>query len=367
MTTLCWMTSVVKGLSLQTLKTRPIKLASFLVFIGLIFSTVMLAGCESRESSLMPIRIAGGTMGTTYSLTVMVSRDQAETARESLRTKVEAELAAVNQEMSTYIGDSELMRVNARAEREWIEVSDGLFKVLNKSLQVGNMTQGAFDITVGPLVEVWGFGASITGDKVPAKEDIKTLLAQTGFKKLQLDASNNSVFKSESIRLDLSAIAKGHGADRVAGVLDAEGFQHYLVEIGGEMRLKGDSPRGESWRIGIEVPSLMQGNTQKAIAISNKGVATSGDYRNFFEVDGKRYSHTIDPRTGWPVTHKLASVTVIADTTAEADALATAFSVLGVVEATKVADAYKVAAFFVQREEDGFVESHSAEFERYLK
>jgi thiamine biosynthesis lipoprotein len=361
------MTSVVKALNLQTLKTGPIKLASFFVFIGLIFSALTLSGCDFRDNSLTPIRIAGGTMGTTYSLTVMVSRDRVEPARESLRAKIEAELDKVNQEMSTYIGDSELMRVNARAPGEWVAVSAGLFQVLNKSLQVARMTSGAFDITVGPLVEIWGFGASMTGDKIPSAERITALLQQTGFKKLQLDASSNSIFKSETIRLDLSAIAKGHGADRVAGILDRDGYQHYLVEIGGEMRLKGNSPRGEAWKIGIESPTLMQGNTQKAIAITNKGIATSGNYRNFFEVDGKRYSHTIDPRTGWPVTHQLASVTVIADSTAEADALATAFSVLGVTEAVKVADAYKVAAFFVQREGDAFVESHSAEFEQYLK
>ncbi len=337
-------------------------MASFFFILSLVLSA-----CENDQVQLTPVNINGATMGTTYRLTVLLNESQMTRSVEKLRGEVDAELALINRQMSTYIGSSELMVLNAKPVGEWIQVSDDLFNILVLSARINDLTGGAFDITIGPLVELWGFGATQQEDRVPNAEVITRQKLLTGFKHLEFDVSRNAVYKKQDIQLDLSAIAKGHGADRVASVLDANQINDYLVEIGGEIRLKGNSPRGTPWRIGIETPTLMQGNTQRAISVIDKGVATSGDYRNFFELDGKRYSHTIDPRTGWPVDHQLASVTVIASSTAEADALATGFTVLGAEKAKVVADEHGVAAFFVQRDGDTFVESHSAEFEQYLK
>jgi len=305
-------------------------------------------------------------MGTTYNVTAVVEAGTPAQVQDSLQLKIDAELSLINQLMSTYISDSDLMLLNAQPSGEWVSVSAALFEILALSVEIGDITDGAFDITVGPLVEVWGFGAAMTQDEVPNADTLIRLKELTGYQKLRLNKLEKKAFKSGDIRLDLSAIAKGYAVDRVAELLESEGIRSYLVEVGGEIRVNGHSARGTLWSIGIEVPSLMQGNPQKSIAVTNKGIATSGDYRNFFEVDGVRYSHTLDPRTGWPVKHQLASVTVIAESSAIADSLATGFSVMGVVKAMKLAEKEGIAAFFVQRENGEFVEYYSSAFGKYF-
>lgn len=327
---------------------------------------MLLAGCDSSPS-LMSLRLSGSTMGTTYNVTAVVEAGTPASVREDLGVKVGAELNLINQQMSTYIDDSDLMLLNAQPLQEWVSVSAPLLELLVLSKEIGDLTEGAFDVTVGPLVEIWGFGATVTQDDVPDADTLARLKELTGYQKLELNVLEQKAFKSASIRLDLSAIAKGYAVDRVAQVLENEGVRSYLVEIGGEIRVSGNNSRGKLWRIGIEVPSLMHGQTQKAIEVTNRGIATSGDYRNFFEVNGVRYSHTLDPRTGWPVKHQLASVTVIAKSAAKADALATGFSVMGVEQAMLLAEKEGIAAFFVQRENSEFVESYSPAFAKYMQ
>ena len=328
-----------------------------------ILLSLSLVGCGTDSHSRV-VRLAGGTMGTSYHITLVPGEQPVNEAQ--LQQGVDQLLDALNQQMSTYIPDSELMRFNRAPVGEWFPVSHQLISVLAVSADIHQQSQGSFDITVGPLVELWGFGARKGADQVPDTAEIQSLLALIGADKLEIDLSQAKVRKLGEIHLDLSAVAKGYGADVVSDYLADQGFDNTLVEIGGELRLRGNSPRGTPWKIGVEAPQLAQGSTQKAISVSGVGVATSGDYRNYFEVDGRRFSHTLDPRTGYPVTHKLASVTVVAATAAEADAWATALSVLGPERAKTIVEEKNLAAFFIIRAGEGFEEAYSSAFTPYL-
>mgnify|MGYP003879797341 CR=1 FL=1 len=312
--------------------------------------------------------MAGATMGTTYHISLVPAANGAWTEAELqiLQREIDGLLKRVNLQMSTYIPESELMRFNQAAPGEWFIVAPELMRVLEVSAEVNRSSQGAFDITVAPLVELWGFGAREGEDQVPAAPSIAQALVEVGMDKLELDKTGLRIRKQGEIRLDLSAVAKGYGADLVSDFLLDQGFSNTLVEIGGELRLRGNSQRGTPWKIGVEVPQLTQGATLKAISVTNVGVATSGDYRNYFEVDGKRYSHTLDPRTGYPIEHSLASVTVVAESAAEADAWATALSVLGPEQASTIVEEKKLAVFFIIRTGSGFEESYSAAFAPYI-
>ena len=211
-----------------------------------------------------------------------------------------------------------------------------------------------------------GFGPEFHQDQIPSKERIETVLQSVGFEHLLLDPKASTVTKSAPISLDLSAVAKGYAADQVADLLASEGYQNALVEIGGEMVLRGLSARGENWRIAVEKPVEGQaGVVHEALALTGVGVATSGDYRNFFEKEGVRYSHTIDPLTGYPVTHELASVTVVMPSCALADAFATAFTVLGAEKGLALANENGIAALFIERSENGFETRYSDAMKSY--
>lgn len=358
------MISVANPRNQQHPKTRPDFLALFSLWGLIITATLLVSGC-SRSPDADVLRLAGQTMGTTYHITV-VTGESAAPKETALQQEIDNLLMALNQQMSTYIPDSELMRFNKTGVGEWFSISSDLLRVLILSQRIYVDSGGAFDITVGPLVELWGFGAHQSDDQVPPAEAIATALASIGAIKLEIDASGSRVRKHGDIQLDLSAVAKGYGVDLVSDLLASKGFDNTLVEIGGELRLRGISQRGTPWKIGVEAPELAQGVTQKAISVKNAGVATSGDYRNYFESNGKRYSHTLDPRTGYPIKHELASVTVIAPSAAEADAWATALSVLGPEQASTIVEEKKLAVFFIIRTGEGFTESYSSAFAPYL-
>jgi thiamine biosynthesis lipoprotein len=227
---------------------------------------------------------------------------------------------------------------------------------------------GAFDITVGPLVNLWGFGPDPMLFVAPDAVLIRQTLTKIGYQKLLFDDQNQRVKKIEvSLYLDLSAIAKGYAVDKVGALLEEYGISHYMVEIGGELRLKGHNIKQKPWRIAIEKPSSEQRVIQKVLPLSNISLATSGDYRNFFESEGVRFSHTIDPRSGSPIRHDLASVTVLSETTMKADALATALMVLGDEEGGRMAERENIAALFIIKTKDGFTEKASSSFLEKLK
>lgn len=313
--------------------------------------------------------LSGATMGTTYHLTIL-EQEGVNTTPADLQQAVDAQLQVINQQMSTYIEDSELNKLNRAPVGESIAVSPNLFDVLLLSFEVSLLSDGAFDITVGPLVNLWGFGPGRENmtDSVPDAGAIAAMLRESGFGNLEFDLLNASVTKKTAISMDLSGVAKGFAVDKVAELLEYAGYRNYMVEIGGELRLRGLSPRGTPWRIAIEEPDPSGlREVHRAVDISDKGMATSGDYRNFYEVDGKRFSHTIDPGTGYPITHNLASVTVIADSSAFADAMATALNVMGPERALALAQQQELAVYLIVKTEQGFVSRYSKAFSEHYQ
>ncbi|MBT3146257.1 FAD:protein FMN transferase [Neptunomonas phycophila] len=329
---------------------------------ALLLAFLFLVGCSQQKNDVI-VSTAGMTMGTTYSVKWVDSDDNRVT---DIHNKIETLLKAVNQSMSTYIDDSELSTFNKMPAESTITASDGLFHVLSLAQQISQHSDGAFDVTVGPLVNLWGFGPDGRIVKAPKEDEINNLRNRIGYEKLELIPESRQVTKHANTYVDLSAIAKGYGVDAVAQLLEEQGIQRYLVEIGGELRASGLKPNEETWRIAIESPAGAERSVQRIVHVSDTGIATSGDYRNYFEEEGVRYSHTIDPSTGHPITHKLASVTVLSATCAEADALATAFTVMGEEKAMAYAKAHKVDAFFIVKSQNGFKEMMTPGFEARL-
>lgn len=303
-------------------------------------------------------------MGTSYHITLVAEEGQRLNADVSvLQAAIDAELASINQHMSTYIPDSEIMQVNRAAVDEWVVVSEPLRQVLAISQKISEKSEGAFDITVGPLVDLWGFGPSPSSHERPDADALAAARAKVGYQHLEL--IGHQLRKAAQVQLDLSAVAKGYGVDWIADFLTERGYKNYMVEIGGELRLKGVNALGEPWRIAVEHPEELQGSVRRVIAITDAGMATSGDYRHYFEQDGKRYSHTLDPVTGYPIEHTLASVTVIAPTSAEADAWATALNVLGPEKGMQLANNENLAVYMIVKEPGGFVDRYSDAFAAY--
>jgi thiamine biosynthesis lipoprotein len=336
------------------------ELGFYLIFVFL------LSGCENITPQKYPFVYSGAIMGTHFSIKATHIPEQASV--EKLQQLILMRLQAINQRMSTYLKDSELSLLNTLSSTEPQIISAELYKVLDTAQNISQLSGGAFDITVGPLVNLWGFGPDIMLSQAPKPEAINQLLAQTGYTKLQLHKQDLMATKElASLSMDLSALAKGYAVDEVARILEEQGIKDYLVEIGGEIRLKGNNLQGKKWRIAIEKPTINKRELEKVVAITDTAMATSGDYRNFFEQEGQRFSHTIDPRTGYPISHKLASVTVLTETCMLADAWATAFMVLGLEEAYKMAEQQQLAVFFIIKTEQGFAERATPLFTEYTK
>jgi len=324
------------------------------------------SACENNSQKSYPFNYSGSIMGTSFS----IKADQlpVDLTVEQLREKVKARLGEINQRMSTYLKGSELSLLNRLQSTKPQHISPELLDVLLAAEKVSQLSKGAFDITVAPLVNLWGFGPDRMRYQVPKAEAIQEILTKTGYIQLIVDEQDASITKKiPELSLDLSALAKGYAVDEVALILENHGLTNYLVEIGGEIRLKGMNLQGKKWRIAIEKPVINKRELERVIAISNMAMATSGDYRNFFEQEGQRFSHTIDPRTGYPITHKLASVTVLSKTTMLADAWATALMVLGEEAAYDIAVQQKLAVFFIIKTDQGFTERETALFTHYTK
>jgi len=245
-------------------------------------------------------------------------------------------------------------------------VSPRFAEVLEAALAIGAASGGAYDVTVAPLVDLWGFGAEGPRDGIPDPAALAATRARVGQEKLDWDPGSRWLDKRAAIALNFSSIAKGYAVDRVAAILEAAGFADYLVEIGGEMRVAGLSPRGDAWRVAVERPEAGTRAVARGIELSDRAIATSGDYRNFFTVDGERYSHLIDPRSGAPVTHDVVSVTVVDESCMVADGWATALAVLGREAALEVAAKAGLAVYLLAREGEGFEEYSSPAFAPYL-
>ena len=256
--------------------------------------------------------------------------------------------------MSTYRPESEISRFNRARSTDPFPVSADTLAVLRHAREISELTGGAFDVTVGPLVDAWGFGPAGEPAAPPTEGDIERLRRQVGFRKLRIDHAASSIRKLvPGLSCDLSALAKGYAVDRVADRLHAEGIDSYLIEVGGEVRAGGLSPRGDAWRVGIEQPGPGPPAVQRLVRLRDRALATSGDYRNYYEVGGRRISHTIDPRSGRPIDHRLASVSVVAPLGVRADAIATALGVLGPDAGYELAAAQGWAALLIVRRGDG--------------
>ncbi|MEX0623828.1 FAD:protein FMN transferase [Saccharospirillum sp.] len=298
-------------------------------------------------------------MGTSYTVSLVAKESEARALDTEVRTAIEE----VNLAMSTYLPRSDVSRFNESPVDGWIAVSPMTAEVVSLALEVAEASNGAFDPTVGPLVDLWGFGPKETTDQVPTESDIEAALAMVGWQAIEVDSTANKLRKSAPRQLDLSAIAKGYAVDQVASLLEVRGFENYMVEIGGEMRFSGSKPDNMPWRVAIETPDSEQRSVYKVLEVSDGAMATSGDYRNFFEQDGQRYSHTLDPETGYPIRHNLVSATVLGERSVLSDAYATAFMVMGAEDAMTLAGELDLAVYLIQRDGEGYIETLSARFE----
>lgn len=290
----------------------------------LLLSSLSLSACFNFAKQ---VQINGHTMGTQYHITIVTKKKSPPI--DKLKKQIDYLLIAINQQMSTYINNSEINKFNRYKKTTEFPISNEFAYVVEAALDISKQTKGAFDITVSPFIDLWGFGSK-TQYATPTKEKIQTLFAYVGFQHLTVKSNPVALQKDNiKVKINLSAIAKGFAVDKISDFLEKQGYQNYLVEIGGEVRSKGDNSSGKKWRIAIEQPKLNKNIVNRIITISDKAVATSGDYRNYFIKDKVRYSHTINPKTGSPVKHKLASVTVINDSAMYADGYATALMVMG--------------------------------------
>ncbi len=351
----------IKLLKPEILRARLQK--SGFLLLGLLF----FFGCNSTTPETV---LVGKTMGTTYSIRLAgISLQNEDT--EEVQEKVDSVLNVVNQQMSTYIPTSEISRFNKMKSKKVVEVSNGFYEVLAKSVEIHQLTDGAFDITVHPLVQLWGFGNKQARLTPPKDVKISETLKRIGTQKL-LIKNDGIIAKTETdLEVDLSAIAKGYGVDCLIELLQSLNFQNVMVEIGGEVRCVGHNSSGDKWRIGIEYPSSEHLPNQRLLDIvkfNSKAMATSGDYRNFFDFDGKRFSHTINPKTGYPVNNNVVSVTVISDFCMTADALATAVMVMGKEEGLQFIESIENTECSIVEfdADDEMIISQSSGFEKLL-
>ena len=320
---------------------------------------MLLIGTACTDPPSQVVELSGRTMGTRYSIKLAHSPGPGQLA--PLQQRIDDRLDAINRMMSTYREDSDLMRFNRTSSTTWQDAPAALVDLVERALRISESSDGMYDITVGPLVNLWGFGNAGDRNTPPSAGQIAELLPTVGYQHLQTRRAPPALRKTVAgLQADLSSIAKGWAVDEIAALLDAEGFTGYLVEIGGEVFARGGKRNGDPWRIAIERPSFTERSIQRVVALHDLAMATSGDYRNFFPAGGKRYSHTIDPRSGMAIAHGLASVTVFARNCAEADGWATALMALGDEQGPATAERLGIQALFIARKDDGFSERVSS-------
>lgn len=319
----------------------------------------LLGGCSPQEQ----VESFGGpTMGSTYS--VQYVRDANTPPIDDLKQRVQSILDEVDAQMSTYRADSTIEVFN-QGPAGCTVVPEPVRHLVLYGEQLSQASNGAFDLTVEPLLNLWGFGPQGQAWKVPSDEALAEVRKDFGHQWLKVEGDQLCKDR-EAIQVDFNSIAAGYAVDRIATALEESGVARYLVEATGELKAKGKKPDNQPWRIAIEAPETAQRTAQRIIALDGYGVSTSGDYRNFFEENGQRYSHTLDPRTGAPIQHNLAAVTVVHPSALEADGLSTLLMVLGPDEGYRFADEHGLLAFFVSRSEEGFVTHSTPAFSAFI-
>ncbi|WP_068083846.1 FAD:protein FMN transferase [Polycladidibacter stylochi] len=328
---------------------------------------LVLVGCGQGSSNLEEITITGKTMGTTYHVKAIVGEKTA--SAQVLHREIEQTLKKVNQGLSNWVKDSEVENFNRSRSTEWTPISGDFSKVMSEALRIHRESSGYFDVTLAPLIDLWGFGPSKDTPPRPSDAAIQEALASVGMSSMLEYADNPPALRkvNPETTVNLSAIAKGFGIDKVAATLEANGFDNYMVEIGGDLFAKGHNAHKQDWVLGIEKPDAAAGSVQHIVHLSGKGMATSGDYRNYKEVNGKRASHILNAVTGMPIAHRLASVTVIAENATRADGLATAIFALGETKGMALAERLQLPVFMIIRDGAGFRQVGSPAFKAYEK
>lgn len=337
-------------------------------FACLIASFLLLAltaGCQ-QEAAPETIRLSGQTMGTTWSVILLPEVVGTDSAH--LKRLLQNRLDQINGLMSTYDPESELSLFNNQTSSGWFTISADTARVIQLSQQISTLSDGAFDVSVGPLVELWGFSAAKRRERIPTAEQINATLTQVGYKNIELRQNPVAVRKHlPELQIDLSAVAKGYAVDVLAEILTQQGIKNYLLEIGGELQVSGHRGDRSSWQIAIEKPLEGVREVAAIFPLTNTALATSGNYRNFYIEDGHRYSHTIDPVSGKPIRHKLASATVLDPSCARADALATTLMVLGEEKGRQFCERNQIAAYFLIHEQKTTTTYASPAFQLLLK
>jgi thiamine biosynthesis lipoprotein len=324
-----------------------------LVLLGYVCVVI---SCQEKETTFF--RNEGLEFGTSYLIMYEYHKD--------LHGQLKDKFTAFNASLSTYQKESVISQVNQNRQ---VELDDYFVRVFEKAIEVSQKTNGAFDMTVAPLVNAWGFGFSKRDSVTP--ELVDSLLPLVGMEKVKL-VKHQIVKDKPGIMLDASAIAKGYAVDVMADFLEEQGIHNYLVEIGGEIRVSGVNMRGSSWRVGIDKPiddpKVLNRELQEIVELTQGSLASSGNYRNFYIKDGKKYAHTIDPKTGYPIEHELLSASVVAADCMTADAYATAFMVMGLKQSRALVESNEeLEAYFIYRDENDSLSVYATPgFERLI-
>lgn len=319
------------------------------------------------DARLPTHELAGSALGTSFSITLVEPADEV-VGNDGLEDRIMATLDTVDALASTWREDSELSAFNANRSTDWVTVSVEFCEIVRQALEISRLSGGAFDITVGPLVNLWGFGPDGQVREPPDDELIDAAMVRIGYSKLETRCDQPALRKLHpEMYVDLSGWAKGYAVDRLAELLDEHGVSDYLVEIGGELKVRGHNAENRQWAIAVEAPSKTSRRPHSVLRVTDTSVATSGDYRNFFEHEGRQYSHTIDARTGRPVEHELAAVTVVNSSAAYADAMATALLVLGPDAGPALAERLGIAGYFLVRDDSGITELATTDFDELRK
>lgn len=319
-----------------------------------------LSGCESSAERIE--ELSGPTMGSTYTIKYVYKKDTTPAA-DAVGVEIQSILDKIDREVSTYRLDSDIARFNQSPANTCMSMPQSVLDLTQYGYQLSQLSDGAFDLTLGPLLDIWGFGPQSRGKSVPSAEEIATAKAQTGYQHIRV--VDGQLCKDADVQIEFNSIAAGYTVDRISERFAELAIDSYMIEVTGEIIAAGRKPDGSPWRIALEQPlSDGQRVIQRVLELDGYGVNTSGDYRNYFEEGGVRFSHTLDPQTGAPISHRLASVTVVDKSTLHADGLGTLLLVLGPERGLAFAEEHNVAAFFVMRADNGFVTQVSTEFSK---
>lgn len=330
----------------------------------LLLSVLLLAGCDKTVPEDTVLQ--GKTMGTVWRVTVS---GVTSTQRQALQELIQQQLDNDDRELSTWKPDSRLSLFNTSQSLAPQPISDGMAMIIASALRVGRLTSGAMDITIGPLVNLWGFGPKSTPTQIPSDAEIAVAKAESGLQHLKLIETGSGAYLQKdlpNLYVDLSTVGEGYAADHLARLMEQKGIRNYLVSVGGALISRGSHYQDQPWRVAVQKPTDLENSAQVVVDLQGHGISTSGDYRNYYELEGKRISHIIDPSTGHPIEHHLVSATVIATTALEADAWDTGLMVLGTGKAKELALKHNLAVYLITKQGNDFVGWASPTFKTFI-